>query len=188
MMMITTTPFSFLTILFLPLVTSELSFTPVLQQQDRQQQQHRSLRGNEGLNGLWGQFHQFGFCVEKIDDPSDDTSDKVKFSPCDSWEPKQMWKFENEYEYWNYTGLVYNMDGGRCLTVRGTVEAGKNLKVMDCNPYNNKQQWWSDGDSLTLLETQDLEWDNWLCVQAEQFPIHNRDPVVLTECSDSLDY
>ena len=161
---------------FLSVAGAQVVFKP--------QKNSRRLRGNEGLNGLWGNLHQYGSCVQKISDPEDTTSDKVKFVPCDDWEPAQMWKFEEEVPYWNYTGLLYNMGGG-CLAIRGDVEAGKNLKVLACDTNSAKQQWWADGDSLTPSENPDN-----LCVSSQREPIEPQDAVVLVDCweTGSLDY
>jgi len=79
------------------------------------------------------------------------------------------------------------MNGG-CLAVRGDIESGKNLKVIECNENDDKQLWWSDGDSLTLLKLAEESRESERCVQAESFPINERDPVVVSPlCSDSLD-
>ena len=176
----------------LPVATAELEFLPIptpdLEFSD-DGNSHRNLWGQGGIIGCWGQFHQLGFCVEKVPDPLDATADNVKFLPCDNREPKQMWRFQNPgtEENWYRTGLVYNMDGG-CLAIRGPPQSGKWLKVMACNESNNKQLWWGDGDSVTTLESQGKDFTKWLCVQAATFPIKTRDPVVLTSlCSTSLD-
>lgn len=144
----------------------------------------RKLYGSGGLSGCWGQFHQDEACVQKIVDPDDSTSDKVKFLPCDDMEPAQMWKFENEGDDFDHNGLVYSMAGG-CLAIRGSVGEGKNLKVLDCDKANAKQQWYSDGDSLMPEDHQTV-----YCVSPKTYPIGSRDPVVLMSCEDtfSLDY
>ena len=122
--------------------------------------------------------------MQKVSDPDDPTSDRVKFLPCDDMDPAQMWKFEKEGSNFDYNGLLYNMAGG-CLAVRGDVGDGKNLKVLDCDKSNSKQHWYSDGDSL-----QPEDYRMVYCVSASTYPIGPRDPVVLLDCEDtfSLDY
>ena len=162
-------------------VAADLHFQP------RPQGSQRSLLRAGDLNGLWGQFATEGFCVEKIEDPGDSTSDKVKFTPCDNTNPAQMWKFDNfnEDNYPDvYTGLLYNMEGG-CLAIRGTVELGKNLKVLECDRNNAKQHWTADGDTLMPRDNKEF------CVTLATYPIGDKDPVVLADCAEgtmSLDY
>lgn len=167
---------SILAVALLPRTVAELSFNLEGTQ--------RALSGSGGLIGCWGQFSQEGACVEKIPDPDDATSDKVKFEPCDDMEPAQMWKFGPGRDDFDYYGLLYNMAGG-CLAIRGDVGEGKNLKVQECDDGNAKQQWYSDGDSL---HPNDYRWE--FCASAASYPINPRDPVVLLSCDDtwSLDY
>jgi hypothetical protein len=146
-----------------------------------------SVRGavQESLTGCWYQFSQAGYCVTKIEDPTDATSDKVKFMPCDDTSPAQMWKFDKVDPNPNYMygGLLFNMHGG-CLAIRGNVVAGKNLKVVACNRNNAKLHWLSDGDSLLPRDYRTF------CVSPATKPIERRDRVILRACSltDSLDY
>ena len=139
-------------------------------------------------NGCWWQFHYYhgDYCVEKIDDPGDKTSDKVKFTRCDDTNPGQMWKFDKEYpnDRFKHGGLLYNMKGG-CLAIRGNVEEGKNLKVVDCNRNNAKQHWLSDGDTLFLRDNRDC------CVGTEDHhAISDHGRVCLCHCHGRtfLDY
>lgn len=137
----------------------------------------------------WGQFHQDGFCMQKIPDPHDDISDKVKFLPCRDDVPAQMWQFESvERGYLN--GLLYNRVGG-CLAILGTIRKGKNLKVVQCDASKSKQQWWSDGDSLNPFGYQPIPNRNpTYCVSPKSDPIKQRDAVILKDCGEafSLDY
>jgi hypothetical protein len=172
---------------FVSLTAAELSFTEVPSNNLR-----RGLRGNsgsngEGLTGYWGQFHHLNFVCKRL--PTWRIQPPIRSNSCPVIEPKQMWRFQDEGEHWNRTGLVYNMDGG-CLGVRGDVAEGKNLKVLECDQNNAKQQWWTDGDSLELLEQRANydDWNNFLCVEAETHPIKPKDPAVFSDCSDSLDY
>lgn len=153
------------------------------------------LRAND-LYGYWGSFHQFGFCVEKIVDPSDptcdkvsdDLCDKVKMMPCDSKNPAQMWKFDKqEFDrdigpYYSYGGLLYNMEGG-CMAIVGPVRDGKNVRVAECDRNNAKQHWLSDGDSTIPRDSRDFT------MSPNQYPLKNGARVVLVEdWAYSLDY
>ena len=63
--------------------TAELEFRP----HEGDNARRALFRGND-LRGCWGNFHQDGFCVEKIVDPDDTGSDKVKMTPCDGTNPR----------------------------------------------------------------------------------------------------
>ena len=173
--------------------TAELEFRP----HEGNNARRALFRGND-LKGCWGNFHQDGFCVEKIVDPDDTGSDKVKMTPCDGTNPAQMWKFdkndENAGDFLPHYGLVYNMEGG-CLGIRGSVVAGKNVKVFECDRNNPKQHWKSDGDSVAPRDYKDL------CLNPagrqrldddgdDDYTVENKDPVAVVDCEDtnSLDY
>jgi len=164
---------------------AKLSFKPTHPARQQQQPQTFLRRGlifddgdeqeeQAGFDfGYWGQFSQDGSCLEKVNDPTDETSDKVKFALCEEGNRAQLWKFENENGDeklsiietlrstsnnstgggFLYDGLVYNKAGG-CLAIRGNVEEMKNLKVLVCNKNNAQQNWVSDGDSLSPRDSQ----------------------------------
>ena len=159
-----------LLVVSLAMVEAQVSFEP-------HKQQKQNLRGNEGLNDLWGNLNQNGFCIQKMEETEDNASEMVTFVSCDEWDPAQMWKFDD-------TGLLYNMDGG-CLSIPDAVD-GNSLIMVDCDASNRKQKWWSDGDSLTPLHNPD-----YLCVSSSgQEPIEPNSAVILTDCEETsaLDY
>jgi hypothetical protein len=140
-----------------------------------------------GLHGCWDSFSQRDFCMEKVDDPADASSDKVTFQACDEMKPAQFWKFDrfiDDDTSLMYGGLLYNMAGG-CLAIRGNYELGKNLKVVPCNRNDAKQHWLSDGDTLFPRDSRDF------CVSPPSSDVIKAcDPAILRDCEDaySLDY
>ena len=128
----------------------------------------------------YGQLSQSGFCVQKVDDPSDPTSNKVKFLPCDDTNQAQMWKFSKTDPNPNFErgGLLTNKEGG-CLAIRGDVTSGKNLKVLDCDRNNPKNHWLSTGDNVLPREYRKY------CVAPEVQPVKPRTAVVLYDCEDT---
>jgi Ricin-type beta-trefoil lectin domain len=145
------------------------------------------VTSGSGLKGCWSSISQFGFCVDKVDDPADTTSDQVKFLACNNMKRTQFWKFDkfiDDDTPNKYGGLLYNMAGG-CLAIRGDYETGKNLKVMTCNRNNPKQHWISDGEFFSPRDSRGF------CVSSPGDVIKARDPVILIACSDttySFDY
>jgi hypothetical protein len=165
-------------------VAAQLNFIPV-------EERDHTTRDLQKGGSRWGQFHYDGYCVQKVPNLLDGASSKVKFLRCDSTVPAQLWQFENG-DYFNaWYGLLYNRAGG-CLTIRGaTVEAGKNLRVLEsCDATKSRQQWWADGDTLNPFDHQWRGDNPPLCVSAQSYRVRQNDPVKLRDCqeTDSLDY
>ena len=129
----------------------------------------------------FGPMSQAGFCVQKIDDPADPTSDKVKFLPCDETVAAQMWRFsKTDHPSPKYMkgGLITNKEGG-CLAIRGDVTEGKNLKVLECDTNNPKHHWLSTGDNVLPRDYRKY------CAAPGIEPIKPRTAVVLYDCEDT---
>ena len=136
--------------------------------------------GPEAVLLRYGQLSQAGFCVQKVDDVLDPTSDKAKFLPCDDRNPAQMWKFSKANPNPNFErgGLLTNKEGG-CLAIRGDVMDGKNLKVLDCEKNNPKHHWLSTGDNILPRDYRKY------CVAPAVLPVKPRTAVVLYDCDDT---
>jgi hypothetical protein len=163
-----------------------LNYDPAADNENSDSNRVLQIASGNGLRGCWSSFSQGGYCMEKIDDTVDTTSDKVKFLTCNAMKPAQFWKFDKTIDDSTnnlYGGLIYNMAGG-CLAIRGPYVDGKNLKVLDCNRNNPRQHWLSDGDTLFPRDSKGF------CVSPPSNPIKAGDIAVLRDCEDtfSLDY
>lgn len=163
-----------------------LNYNPAEANENGDSNRVLQVASGSGLRGCWSTFSQAGFCMEKVDDAADATSDKVIFLTCDDMKPAQFWKFDKTTDdgtSFMYGGLLYNMAGG-CLAIRGSFAVGRNVKVVACNRNNAKQHWLSDGDTLFPRDNREF------CVSPVSNPIKAGQTAVIRDCEDtySLDY